>query len=55
MSRYWKIDPEGVLTVHPGFRKNKGKPAGPNTDNDFDMDDDEEDEPGDETPSGDEE
>ena len=37
------------------LRKNKGKPAGPNTDNDFDMDDDEEDEPGDDTPSGDEE
>ncbi|MBR3016702.1 MAG: DUF4366 domain-containing protein [Clostridia bacterium] len=37
------------------LRKNKGKPAGPNTDNDFDMDDDEEEEPGDETPSGDEE
>ncbi len=26
MSRYWKIDPDGVLTIHPGFRKNRGKP-----------------------------
>ena len=26
MSRYWKIDSEGVLTIRPRFRKRRGKP-----------------------------
>ncbi|MCR4958728.1 MAG: leucine-rich repeat domain-containing protein [Prevotella sp.] len=26
MSKTWKIDSEGVLTIHPGFRKTKGQP-----------------------------
>ena len=26
MSKTWTIDPKGVLTIRPGFRKRKGKP-----------------------------